>query len=189
MQSQIATPDPNTLDAIEAAFDACYEAEAAANMLGNHLAPRIAEDALQRFAYALKPGNRIQEVDEDTPPEPYLIGRIAQRVAALSDALAELMVESNGSICAEPVNADLMGLSAASTFLSLHPGSLRRLASDGRVPCRKVGREWRFSRTAILGWLASTPTEAAAQARDRDRMNLDAVSASFVRRAIRQPTR
>jgi excisionase family DNA binding protein len=49
----------------------------------------------------------------------------------------------------------------AAALLGVHPVTLRRLAGAGRVPCRKVGREWRFSRATLMAWLAGSPSEDA----------------------------
>jgi excisionase family DNA binding protein len=45
---------------------------------------------------------------------------------------------------------EIMTLEQAATWLQLHPVSLRRLAADGMVPGAKVGKEWRFSRKALI---------------------------------------
>lgn len=41
----------------------------------------------------------------------------------------------------------------AAQFLGVHPVTLRNLAMEGKVPCRKVGREWRFSVEHLTDWL------------------------------------
>ena len=84
---------------------------------------------------------------------------------------------------------DVLGIDDAALMLDIHKVTLRRLAADGRIPARKVGREWRFGRQAILDWLAGTPTEVADEARERDRVKLVAVSTSFVGQSIRQAAR
>lgn len=57
--------------------------------------------------------------------------------------------------------AEVLFIGEAAALLGLHPVTLRRLAGLGRVPCRKVGREWRFSRPALMAWLAGSPREDA----------------------------
>lgn len=39
--------------------------------------------------------------------------------------------------------------------------TVKRLAGDGRIPVRRVGRAWRFSTVAVLGWLATPETASA----------------------------
>jgi excisionase family DNA binding protein len=48
---------------------------------------------------------------------------------------------------------EIMTLDQAAAWLQLHPVSLRRLAADGMVPGAKVGKEWRFSRAALMDYL------------------------------------
>jgi excisionase family DNA binding protein len=42
----------------------------------------------------------------------------------------------------------------AAALLQLSTKTLKRLAQAGRVPARRVGQQWRFSRSALLDWLA-----------------------------------
>jgi len=55
--------------------------------------------------------------------------------------------------------AEVLFIDEAAALLGVHPVTLRRLAGLGRVPCRKVGREWRFSQPALMAWLAGAPRE------------------------------
>lgn len=49
----------------------------------------------------------------------------------------------------EVLNAD-----EAAEFLGVNPYTVRQKARLGEMPGRKVGKEWRFSRQALLEWLA-----------------------------------
>lgn len=42
-----------------------------------------------------------------------------------------------------------------SEYLRISKSSLYKLAQDGKVPGQKVGRHWRFHRSAIDDWLGS----------------------------------
>jgi excisionase family DNA binding protein len=54
-----------------------------------------------------------------------------------------------------PVNElEVLNLEQLGTLLSLEPDVVRELAERGELPGRKLGDEWRFSRAAVLGWLA-----------------------------------
>lgn len=44
---------------------------------------------------------------------------------------------------------DLMSLAE---FLHLHPDQVRRMTDRGRLPGRRIGGEWRFSRAEIHQW-------------------------------------
>ena len=51
----------------------------------------------------------------------------------------------------EVLNAD-----EAAEFLGVNPYTLRRKARAGEMPGRKIGKEWRFSRQALLAWLGGS---------------------------------
>jgi excisionase family DNA binding protein len=40
-------------------------------------------------------------------------------------------------------------------LLQLDAKTVRALAARGEIPGRKLGREWRFSRSAVLDWLGA----------------------------------
>lgn len=48
---------------------------------------------------------------------------------------------------------EVMNVEEASRFLGVNPWTLRAEARLGRIPARKIGKEWRFSRVALLNWL------------------------------------
>ena len=48
---------------------------------------------------------------------------------------------------------DVLDPVQAADVLKISRGTLLRLANEGKVPAQKVGRQWRFSRQAILEWL------------------------------------
>ena len=60
----------------------------------------------------------------------------------------QLGMENNES---DPV----MTIPELATFLKLAPSTVYRLSSEGKIPGRKVGGRWRFSRKAIEEWLAA----------------------------------
>jgi len=49
---------------------------------------------------------------------------------------------------------DVMTVTEAAKYLRIPQSSIYKLAQDGRIPCQKVGRHWRFRRDAIDIWLA-----------------------------------
>jgi excisionase family DNA binding protein len=61
----------------------------------------------------------------------------------------------------EPVATDSAGgfevLTAAetATFLRVEPAAVEALAESGELPARRIGGDWRFSRRAVLDWLAA----------------------------------
>lgn len=48
-----------------------------------------------------------------------------------------------------------MSLAAAAKFLNLREPMLAILAEQKRVPARKVGKQWRFSRIRLERWMCS----------------------------------
>ncbi len=53
---------------------------------------------------------------------------------------------------------DVFDVDGAAEFLATSTMVVRRMLHDGELPGRKVGREWRVSRTALLAWLDHTGT-------------------------------
>ena len=57
---------------------------------------------------------------------------------------------------AAPVSAaekEVLDLEEAAALLRLQPETVRALAESKRVPARRIGNTWRFSRAALLAWL------------------------------------
>jgi excisionase family DNA binding protein len=50
---------------------------------------------------------------------------------------------------------EVMTAEQAAELLQLEEKQVLVLAADGELPGRKLGKEWRFSRAAILAWLAN----------------------------------
>lgn len=56
---------------------------------------------------------------------------------------------------------EIMTISETSKYLRIARSSLYKLSQEGKIPCQKVGRHWRFRREAIDRWLeAMQPSEA-----------------------------
>ena len=49
---------------------------------------------------------------------------------------------------------EVLNAEEAAEFLGVNPYTIRQKARLGEMPGRKVGKEWRFSRQALLQWLA-----------------------------------
>ncbi len=48
---------------------------------------------------------------------------------------------------------DVLSLDEAAALLRVEPDDVREMAEAGEIPARKLGQQWRFSRTALLTWL------------------------------------
>jgi len=47
----------------------------------------------------------------------------------------------------------VLTIEEASKYLRIPLSTLYKLAQDGKIPCQKVGRHWRFRKEAIDRWL------------------------------------
>lgn len=54
-----------------------------------------------------------------------------------------------------------------SDYLKISRSTLYKLAREGKVPCQKVGRHWRFRREAIDRWLEEGGAAEVKTKRDR----------------------
>lgn len=48
----------------------------------------------------------------------------------------------------------VMTVDEIAEYLRIPRSSVYKLAQEGRIPCRKAGRRWRFHREAIDQWLS-----------------------------------
>jgi excisionase family DNA binding protein len=48
---------------------------------------------------------------------------------------------------------EVLDVEEVADLLSVSPWTVREQARQGRLPGRKVGKEWRFSRQGLLEWL------------------------------------
>jgi excisionase family DNA binding protein len=48
---------------------------------------------------------------------------------------------------------EVMTLDELCGYLRIAKSSLYKLAQDGKIPCQKVGKHWRFRKEAIDRWL------------------------------------
>lgn len=53
----------------------------------------------------------------------------------------------------ETSTREVLDVDQAAEFLGIHPSTIRKKARLGEIPGRKIGREWRFSRTTLLEWI------------------------------------
>ncbi len=51
------------------------------------------------------------------------------------------------------MRGEVLDVAGASELLRVSIWTIRQKAKAGEIPARKVGREWRFSRKALLGFL------------------------------------
>ena len=56
---------------------------------------------------------------------------------------------------------DVLTVSEAADYLRIPKSSVYKLAQEGRIPCQKVGRHWRFHRKTLEHWISNQSTEIA----------------------------
>jgi len=54
---------------------------------------------------------------------------------------------------------DVLTIGELAAYLKIPKSTLYKLVREGRVPCQKIGRHWRFRKEAIDRWLEETRTE------------------------------
>ena len=56
----------------------------------------------------------------------------------------------------------VLTIEEASKYLRIPLSTLYKLAQDGKIPCQKVGRHWRFRKETIDNWLDQKPLNDTA---------------------------
>gem|GEM_PF-205155 len=51
------------------------------------------------------------------------------------------------------ITDEILNSEQVAKFMKIHPVTVRRLAKQEVIPARKVGKEWRFNKQAILQWI------------------------------------
>jgi excisionase family DNA binding protein len=98
--------------------------------------PADSAERLSRAAFELKTPKReliAGLVDRYLGAEDVVVGRAATHVR-------------------EP---DVLTVEQLAQLLQIDERTIRSLAASGELPGRKIGRHWRFSRQAVLDWLAA----------------------------------
>lgn len=74
---------------------------------------------------------------------------------------------------------DILKLEQAIEFLGVSEKTLIKLLREEHIPARKIGREWRFSREALLHWLATGDSIDYINQNDRYMVSEDVPGASL----------
>jgi excisionase family DNA binding protein len=48
---------------------------------------------------------------------------------------------------------DVLTIEEAAEYLQISQSTLYKEAQKGKIPCKKIGKRWRFSRKALENWL------------------------------------
>ena len=79
--------------------------------------------------------------------------RIAQRVAQLLE---------------QSIGDDVLTTEQTAAFLHIHENTVLALTTNGGLPGRKVGRDWRFRRSALLAHVTPSTPATLPQAADKE---------------------
>lgn len=60
------------------------------------------------------------------------------------------------------VPPEVMGVKELAEYLRISVHTVYRLAEQGKIPGRKVGKRWRFHREVIVEWLATQHEQEAS---------------------------
>ena len=52
-------------------------------------------------------------------------------------------------------NREILNIEEAALLLGVSTKTFAKVLREGEIPGRKVGREWKFSRRALIDWVAS----------------------------------
>lgn len=72
---------------------------------------------------------------------------------------------TQGAAAAPTVTLEVIDSKATAILLQVHVTTVQELARRGEIPCRKVGKDYRFLRPAILAWLQETTAQAVTRGR------------------------
>ena len=98
--------------------------------------PTASAERLSRAAFELK------------TPKRELVADLVDRYLRAEDL-------AGGRVAPQLREPDVLTVEQLAELLQVDGKTLRSLAAKGELPGRKVGRHWRFSRQAVLDWLAT----------------------------------
>ena len=77
----------------------------------------------------------------------------------LYDAHSEICLTAGEVLPMKERLDDVLTIEELSAYLKISKSTLYKLVREGKVPCRKIGRHWRFRKRAIDRWLEETPSD------------------------------
>lgn len=55
----------------------------------------------------------------------------------------------------EPSSKEILNIDEAAALLGVSIKTFNKVLHNERIPARKIGREWKFSRQALIDWVGS----------------------------------
>ena len=98
--------------------------------------PAASAERLSRAAFELK------------TPKRELVAGLVDRYLGADDVVV-------GRAATQVREPDVLTVEQLAQLLQVDATTVRKLAATGELPGRKLGRHWRFSRQAVLDWLAN----------------------------------
>jgi len=62
---------------------------------------------------------------------------------------------------------EVLTIDELASYLKIPKSTLYKLVREGRVPCQKIGRHWRFRKRAIDRWLEQAGENGIEKGEDR----------------------
>jgi len=62
-------------------------------------------------------------------------------------------------------SGEIMDIDGLSSYLKISKSTLYKLAQHGGLPGQKVGKQWRFHKTAVDEWLRRNPAHGEKESR------------------------
>lgn len=104
--------------------------------------PREQAAALDRLADST--GQRKQQLVSELLSDRLVVGR------------AEIVEQQPSAVWQRPVAEDVLTVGEVAALLRVSGETVRASAAGGELPGRRLGDEWRFSRAAVMAWLAQS---------------------------------
>jgi len=70
--------------------------------------------------------------------------------------IGELYLAAREVLPMDEKPGDVLTIDELSAYLKIPKSTLYKLVREGKVPCQKIGRHWRFRKEAIDRWLEET---------------------------------
>ena len=116
--------------------------------------PNDAAEKLDRAAFEL----RVAKQDLVADLVENHLNNVARTRRVVVESLDDSLTVGHHSFT--PIeDLEVLTLEEAADLLRIHAEQVTQLAESGDIPGRKLGDEWRFTRTRLLDWLGNTDEE------------------------------
>jgi excisionase family DNA binding protein len=116
--------------------------------------PNAAAEKLDRAAFEL----RIAKQDLVADLVESHLDHVAGTRRVVVESLDDSLTVGHHSFTPTP-ELEVLTLDEAAQLLRIEPEELAKLADEGDVPARKLGEDWRFTRSGLLNWLGHEDEE------------------------------